>query len=181
MKKMYPEIFCCKSSLLLACFCLISAGLYAQSPPTATVKGRAYDSLASAPLPFAGIRVFKSADKKLEKENVTSETGDFSIEVGYGRYYAQFDFMGYKPYRTREFTLSKEHPVHDCGVIQLTPSANTLQEVVVQAEKSSMQLSLDKKIFNVGKDLANAGGSASDILTNIPSVSVDPEGNVKLR
>jgi outer membrane receptor protein involved in Fe transport len=56
-----------------------------------------------------------------------------------------------------------------------------LQEVVVQAEKSSMILSLDKKIFNVGKDLANAGGSASDILTNIPSVSVDPEGNVKLR
>ena len=54
-------------------------------------------------------------------------------------------------------------------------------EVVVQAEKSYMQLSLDKKIFNVGKDLANAGGSASDILTNIPSVSVDPEGNVKLR
>ena len=44
-----------------------------------------------------------------------------------------------------------------------------------------MQFSLDKRIFNVGKDLANAGGSASDILTNIPSVSVDPEGNVKLR
>jgi outer membrane receptor for ferrienterochelin and colicin len=44
-----------------------------------------------------------------------------------------------------------------------------------------MQFSLDKKIFNVGKDLANAGGSASDVLTNIPSVSVDPEGTVKLR
>ena len=57
----------------------------------------------------------------------------------------------------------------------------TLEEVIIQAERSSMQLSLDKKVFNVGLDLANAGGSAADILTNIPSVSVDPEGNVRLR
>jgi ferric enterobactin receptor len=44
-----------------------------------------------------------------------------------------------------------------------------------------MELSLDKKIFNVGKDLANAGGTAVDILTNVPSVAVDVEGNVSLR
>jgi hypothetical protein len=64
---------------------------------------------------------------------------------------------------------------------QLGVSSNTLDEVVVQAEKSSVELSLDKRIFNVGKDLANAGGNATEILSNIPSVSVDPEGNVKLR
>ena len=60
-------------------------------------------------------------------------------------------------------------------------SAKTLDEVTVQAEKSTMELALDKKIFNVGKDLANAGGTAADILTNIPSVAVDVEGNVSLR
>ena len=70
---------------------------------------------------------------------------------------------------------------YDFGTIKLTSSANTLDEVVVQAEKSTMELSLDKKIFNVGKDLSNKGGSATDILSNIPSVSVDVEGNVKLR
>ncbi|HEX8678184.1 MAG TPA: TonB-dependent receptor plug domain-containing protein, partial [Segetibacter sp.] len=147
----------------------------------AFVKGKTSDSLSSAPLSFSGIRIFKSQDKKLENESVATEAGDFSVELKYGRYYAQIDFMGYKPYKTSEFTVSKEHSTHELGVIKLVPSANTLQEVVVQAEKSSMQLSLDKKVFTVGKDLANAGGSASDILTNVPSVSVDPEGNVKLR
>jgi len=63
----------------------------------------------------------------------------------------------------------------------LAASSSTLDEVVVQAEKSTMVLALDKKIFNVGKDLSNAGGSASDILSNIPSISVDAEGGVKLR
>ncbi len=58
---------------------------------------------------------------------------------------------------------------------------DTLGEVIVIGEKSSMQLALDKRIFNVGKDLANAGGSALDILMNIPAMSVDPEGNVRLR
>lgn len=58
---------------------------------------------------------------------------------------------------------------------------DTLREVIVTGEKSSMQLALDKRIFNVGKDLANAGGSALDVLMNIPSMSVDPEGKVRLR
>jgi hypothetical protein len=66
--------------------------------------------------------------------------------------------------------------------IKVSPAAaDTLDEVTVQAEKSSMELSLDKKVFNVGKDLANAGGTAVDILTNVPSVAVDVEGNVSLR
>jgi ferric enterobactin receptor len=159
----------------------LSLKIPAQLLKKAFVKGKTSDSLSSAPLSFSGIRIFKSQDKKLENESVATEAGDFSIELKYGRYYAQIDFMGYKPYKTSEFTVSKEHPTHELGVIKLVPSANTLQEVVVQAERSSMQLSLDKKVFTVGKDLANAGGSASDILTNVPSVSVDPEGNVKLR
>lgn len=58
---------------------------------------------------------------------------------------------------------------------------DTLSEVTVTGEKSSMKLMLDKRVFNVGKDLANAGGSALDVLMNIPSMSVDPEGKVRLR
>jgi ferric enterobactin receptor len=69
----------------------------------------------------------------------------------------------------------------DLGTLRLSALTSELEQVIVQAEKSSMQLSLDKKVFNVGQDLANAGGSALDVLSNIPSVSVDPEGQVKLR
>ena len=181
MKNIYLSTFYYKPYFLVFAFFFFSIQSFSQNSGRAVVKGKTADSLSAAPLSFSGIRVFKSGDKKLENESVANEAGNFSVELPYGRYYLQVDFMGFKPYKTAEFTLSKEHPSHDLGMVKLAPSANTLQEVVVQAEKSSMQLSLDKKIFNVGKDLANAGGSASDILTNIPSVSVDPEGNVKLR
>jgi ferric enterobactin receptor len=146
-----------------------------------TVKGRILDSLSSAPVSFATIRIFSISEKKLINGDISHDAGDFSIEVPFGRYYAEIDFMGYESRKTLDFTVSGASPIQDFGTIKLVTSVSTLDEVVVQAEKSSMELSLDKKVFNVGQDLANAGGSANDILMNIPSVSVDPEGTVKLR
>jgi outer membrane receptor protein involved in Fe transport len=77
--------------------------------------------------------------------------------------------------------INRENRQRDLGLIKLTGTAENLDEVVVQGQKNLMELSLDKRIFNVGKDLANAGGTATDILMNLPSISVDPEGNVRLR
>src|SRR5918993_5173567 len=145
------------------------------------IKGKILDSLSSAPVSFATIRVFSSDEKKLINGDISHDAGDFTIELPYGRYYAEIDFMGYESRKTGNFVLSEGNPIHDFGAIKLATSVSTLDEVVVQAEKSTMELSLDKKVFNVGKDLANAGGTANDILMNIPSVSVDPEGTVKLR
>src|SRR5918993_930331 len=145
------------------------------------IKGKILDSLSSAPVSFATIRVFSTDEKKLINGDISHDAGDFSIEISYGRYYAEIDFMGYESRKTATFLLSEGNPIHDFGVIKLATSVSTLDEVVVQAEKSTMELSLDKKVFNVGKDLANSGGTASDVLTNIPSVAVDPEGNIKLR
>ncbi len=65
--------------------------------------------------------------------------------------------------------------------MKLTSNTALLDVVEVRAEKSQMQISLDKRVFNVGKDLANRGGTADDLLDNIPSVAVDIEGNVSLR
>jgi ferric enterobactin receptor len=151
----------------------------AQSP--GEVKGKILDSLSSAPVSFATIRIFSSDEKQLIAGDISHDAGDFSVAVPYGKYYAEIDFMGYESKRTANFTVSNDNRIHDLGTIRLATSVSTLDEVVVQAEKSTMELSLDKKVFNVGKDLANAGGSANDILMNIPSVSVDPEGTVKLR
>jgi outer membrane receptor protein involved in Fe transport len=161
--------------MILTCVAEVTA----QTP--GTIKGKILDSLSSAPVSFATIRVFSTAEKKLINGDISHDAGDFSLEVPYGKYYAEIDFMGYESRRTSNFTLSENNPVYDFGTIKLATSVSTLDEVVVQAEKSTMELSLDKKVFNVGKDLANAGGSANDILMNIPSVSVDPEGTVKLR
>jgi ferric enterobactin receptor len=160
---------------------LVSMQVTAQTPTKALLKGKVLDSLSANSLNFASVRVFHSGTNQLINGSVTSEAGEFSIELPIGHYYAEIEFMGYKSHKTQEFSLTKENQAHNLGSIKLASIINTLDEVVIQAEKSSMELSLDKKIFNVGQDLANAGGNATDILTNIPSVSVDPEGNVKLR
>ena len=145
------------------------------------VKGKVIDAQTNTALSYASIRVFKNADNSLVSGAITDEKGLFSVETPMGQFYAIIDFMGYKALKMPNFSILKEQSNYDMGTVKLASGANTLDEVVVQAEKSTMELSLDKKIFNVGKDLANAGGSATDILSNIPSVSVDVEGNVKLR
>ncbi len=154
---------------------------FAQDSPKSMVKGTISDSSSAAPLGFASIRIFSSDTKKLENGNLATDSGYFEIEIGYGSYYAEIEFMGYQSHLSDVFSISKDNPVKDMGVIRLRHKAGTLGEVVIHSERSSMQLALDKKVFNVGADLVNSGGTASDVLNNIPSVQVDPEGVVKLR
>ena len=131
-------------------------------------------------MPFATISIYTQKDSLVEG-SLSDENGKFNITLSFGSYYALVEFMGYGNYKSDLFVISKDNLTKDLGKISMSIQANTLDEIVVQGEKTVMQLSLDKRIFNVGKDLANAGGSASDILLNLPSIAVDPEGNVRLR
>lgn len=164
------------SVILLCCSnCLVA------QERTAIVKGKVVDSISSSPLTGTSIQFFESRQKKPVAGTLASNSGEFNASLPFGRYYAVIEFTGYRSFVTKEFQLAAQQADHDLGIVRLSSAATTLQGVVVQAERSYMQMELDKKIFTVGQDLANAGGTASDILTNIPSVSVDPEGNVKLR
>jgi ferric enterobactin receptor len=170
--------------LILVLFTILSLHqpIQAQGSRKGAVNGKVSDAQTGTPLPYAPVRLFRNADNGLISGNITNEAGLFSLDAPVGEYYALVEFMGYKPLKSPVFSLTADKAEHNLGELKLqTAAAATLNEVVVQAEKSSMELSLDKKIFNVGQDLANAGGSATEILSNIPSVSVDTEGNVKLR
>ena len=167
--------------ILLFCLLYLSFHSTAQPKPAGGIKGMVIDSISVNPLVAATVQVFRSGTKGIFASTVTSEKGSFRFELEYGDYALQIDYVGFEPSLSIPFRISEIKKDIDLGTIMLVPLGSTLKEVVVQAEKSSMQLSLDKKIFNVGLDLANSGGTASDILMNIPSVSVDPEGNVKLR
>jgi outer membrane receptor protein involved in Fe transport len=159
----------------------ISATVFSQSQPVRLIRGRVVDSTTNQPLPGATIQLLKTGRKTPVAGTVSGQDGRYRVETGNGEYEIFVEFTGYQPHRSGSFRLNDASTEKDLGEIRLSPAVAVLQEVVVQAEKSSMQLALDRKIFNVGKDLANAGGSANDILMNIPSVSVDPEGSVKLR
>ena len=170
-----------KVKILLSSLIILAVCFQASAQGKAVVKGKVLDSISAAPMGYTSIAVYSIADKKLVNGNISDDNGDFKIDVPFGKYYAEVNFVGFHTFRSPEFALSKENPVYDLGSVKLGQTVDVLDEVVVQAEKSSMELSLDKKIFNVGKDLANSGGTGSDVLMNIPSVAVDPEGNVKLR
>lgn len=145
------------------------------------IMGKVVDDQSGAALSYATIQIYQQSDGALVTGGITAEDGTFKVESAVGAFKAAIDFIGYESYDLGSFTLSSAERKKDFGLIRLKAESSMLDEVVVQAEKSSMELALDKRVFNVGKDLGNAGGSAVEILNNIPSVTVDGEGNVKLR
>ncbi|TXB63544.1 outer membrane beta-barrel family protein [Phaeodactylibacter luteus] len=146
-----------------------------------TVKGQVLDAATGSPLEYATISAYQFADSSLVTGAVTEPDGTFTIELKNGKYYLVIDYISFQRLSTPPFELKPGSQSVDLGKIEMLPDAQTLAEVEVRAEKSRMQMSLDKRVFNVGKDLANLGGSATDVLDNVPSVTVDAEGAVSLR
>jgi len=111
--------------------------------------------------------------------NATTEMdGGFTLEVPAGNYYLEFSFLGFDKKVVSDVVVTEPLAL---GEIVMGESSVALETVTVEAERSQMIMKLDKRVFTVGKDLTSAGGTAADILNNVPSVNVDPEGNVSLR
>lgn len=145
------------------------------------IQGQVFDKETSAPMEFASVSLHNAMDSSLLTGTTTDLSGIFILPVSNGAYFVRIQFVTYEMYQTERININNSSPVVNIGKILLAASATELSEVVVQAERTQMELQLDKKVFNVGKDISNLGGSASDMLDNLPSVSVDVDGNVSLR
>ena len=145
------------------------------------VKGQVFDIQSGTPLEYVTTALLSEKDSSVVNGAVTGVDGRFEITAKPGRFILRISYVSYRSKDIRGIQLSREQMTKDIGVIKLEPDTEMLDEVVVQGEKSSMTMTLDKRVFNVGKDLTNAGRSAADLLDNIPSVTVDVEGNVSLR
>lgn len=174
--------------LLCALLALLSIHIHAQGPPRGggapktMITGIVVDEESQIPLEFATVSLYSLADSTLLTGGITDIDGLFEFDyVSNGTMYAEIEFIGYEGLSVGEITPTKGTPITDLGVINLSVGGVALDEITVRAEKSDMQFSLDKRIFNVGKDLASRGGNASDVLDNIPSVTVGVEGEVSLR
>ncbi len=154
---------------------------YIASAQNFTISGRVAEESTGNPLQFANVAIFQEQDSSLVTGGITEADGSFIIKVAPGNYYVRIQFVTYASKTFSGIKINRNNPNQNFGEILLAPSDTELEEVVVQAERTQMQLQLDKKVYNVGKDLSNLGGSASDLLANLPSVSVDVEGNVELR
>lgn len=127
-------------------------------------------------VPFSSIRLFKGA--ALITGTIGNEKGKFTLEVAPGVYDLVIESIGYEPIKMANQSFLSSI---NLASITVKESNQTLNEVVVKGQKASMELNLDKRIFNVGTDIANKGATASEILGNLPSIQVDPEGGIKLR
>jgi outer membrane receptor for ferrienterochelin and colicins len=155
---------------------------YAQQSPSSQnkvkVTGKVLEKVTKQPLEYATISITASNDTKVIAGGITNPKGEFDISVSPGIYDIKIEFISFKAIELKLKNISADT---DLGVINLSEDAAQLNEVVVRAEKSTVEIKLDKKVYNVGQDMMVKGGTVSDVLDNVPSVSVDTEGNVSLR
>ena len=169
-------------TLIFTIFMMVLFSFQAEAQrPKGMVIGKVSDGSTGSPLDYATVSIFSQKDSSLVTGGITDEAGKFSIETPFGKYYAKIEFIGFGNKIIDDIQVNPQTIPVQLGEITLGADSEVLNEIEVRAEKSEVQMSLDKRIFNVGKDLANNGGSAAEVLDNVPSVTVDIDGAVSLR
>ncbi len=140
------------------------------------LRGKIVTAGTNNPLEYATVSVF-TPDSLLIDGTITDHEGIFELSLDRGRYLIKFEFLGFVT-QFRSVIMKQEL---DMGNIQLIADQVSLDEVEVRAERSQMNLLLDKKVFNVGQDALSRGGSANEVLEQLPSITVSAEGEVSLR
>lgn len=155
--------------------CIVTLPLLAAND----IQGKVIDGDTQTPLDFVNVALFKQGSEIPTTGVSSDKEGAFSIPaVANGRYTLRISFIGYNPVNQNINVNGK--PIN-IGTIKLQEDSKKLDEVVVVGQGSQMRFDVDKKIYTVDQNIAAAGGSATDVLKNIPSVKVDNEGNVSLR
>lgn len=146
-----------------------------------TVKGKILDRQKSEPLGFVNIKVTEQGSDKFAGGGITDAGGNFNVTgLKDGKYTLTLTFMGYKDV-TRQFEITPTKRDVQFKLLYMAEDAKQLNEVTVTGQRATMKLEVDRKSFDVGQLISNAGQSASDVLDNIPSIEVDNDGNVSLR
>ena len=146
-----------------------------------SVRGKVVDKETGEAVEFVNIVVNPKGSSEMVAGVITDLEGAFRIEgLKYGNYVLTVSYIGYES-TTREFSLSAERKHAHFKQIAIGEDNKVLKEVEVTGVRSQMKFEIDKKVFSVDQAIAATGGSASDILQNIPSVEVDTEGTVSLR
>lgn len=146
------------------------------------ITGTLVDDQSRKPIEYGNVALYRFRDSSLITGTISNNQGKFVLDnVGIGRYFIKISFIGFDTKVIDSVLITPRSTEVNLGVIYLTPSVVKLGDVVVQGEKELIINNLDKKVINVEKDLTNVGGSALDVMQNLPSVTVDADGNVALR
>lgn len=151
--------------------------LQAQTSPV-KVEGKIMDESNEFPLVYATVSFQDVTTLKTVTGGITDEHGKFEVQITPGVYNIKVEYISYKPKTIPNKTINANF---DLGTISLAYAASSLGEVVVRAETTQVEVRLDKKIYNIGKDLTTQGATVTEALSNVPSVTVDVDGAISLR
>ena len=165
-----------KKNILLIGLALLSVQLLMSQ--NFTLSGKVIDQQTKTPLEYCTISILDSNTNQLVEGGITNTDGIFSIEVTKGTYTVLIDYISFESKKIETLAIDSDK---DLGTVLMEINTQQLENVVVVREKTEVEIRLDKRIYNVGKDLTIRGGTVSDVLDNVPSVTVDIEGNVALR
>lgn len=173
----------------ISLFIIFSVPLIAQqkseienSPAIGKIKGTIIDENDKKPVEYATISLLNGEDSSLVSGALADEKGAFVIDqLKFGKYLIKASFIGYGTVFSNAVTIKPGNEEVNIGNIALATSAQTLKEVEIQGEKSTIEHTIDKTVFNVGSNSIVTGGSATDVLRQVPTVNVDQDGNINVR
>ena len=175
MKKLFPSLL-----LLVLSFNYI----YSQRPggdrdkSSIVITGQVLDQETNEPLEYATLVLQSVENTEKITGGITDMNGKYSVEANPGNYNVSIEYISYKTYKKANQSFSDNT---NLGIIKLSLDVAQLDAVEVVGEKTTVEVRLDKKIYNIGKDLTTSGANISDALNNIPSVTVDIDGAIALR
>lgn len=165
-------------------FAVFASTLWAQNDvKPGIIEGQIKDSITRKGMEYVSIRLFRAQDSSLVGGIYTDADGLFFLDqIAFGKYYVKVTFSGYQPLVKSNVMVMPNKTAINLGVLFLQPDKlMDLNEVTIKAKQELLTNSLDKKVYNVGEDLSTKGGTANDVLNNIPSIEVDQEGKISLR
>lgn len=151
------------------------------------IKGRVYGKIIDAktkkPVEYTSVVVLWFNKDSIMGGGLTQENGEFNIEglPPMGGFRLRATQIGYKTFETKFYIQIPNKLEQDLGDLKLDLDEKLLNEVEITAEKNTVVMSIDKRTYNVDKDLSVKGGTGADVMKNVPGVTVDADGNAQLR
>jgi hypothetical protein len=181
-----------KKIIIVSCLLFISSLILAQMPGgkmpgnmanmiSGKLYGKIVDSKTKESIPFASVTILPFGKDTVISGVLTKDNGEFLFDnVSLGGYKVKISFIGYKTIEQSAF-VNMSQLEKDLGNIEIEADATVLKAAEITDEKSSYVMAVDRKIYNVDKDISTRGGTALDVMKNVPSVTVDADGNAQLR
>jgi len=146
-----------------------------------SIKGKLVDNIDKTPIEYGSVLLYNHIEDAMVNGSISKADGIFEIEnVAPGDYYLIAKFLGYDSLKVSSFSLNKQKEIN-LGVLYLAPNQQFLNEVEVTGDKLTALHQIDKQVYTAAKFQSGIGGTAVDILRNLPGLNINANGDISVR